>query len=149
MRSIISIALAILVCVSCATPEQVLKRAPVLAGLGDAKSSAIEVCRPEGERQYLARVRCPDGTTPTYRRIGSFGSRAELPKISNKEEEAAFLRRIISRVALSPGETDYHVVDGYEVACGAITRIVYMDMYHCSQDPPSTAPSGFTLAPPT
>lgn len=58
--------------------------------------------------------------------------------------EAMFERNLSGR-ALQPGELDHHVVDGYEVNCGAARRVLFMDMYHCNSAPPDGAPPGFTL----
>ncbi len=114
-------------------------------GLGDSQTTAIEVCKPPGERSYLDHLQCPDSSTPTYRRLGSFGSRNEPPKNLPEEQKAALLDRITSGAPLKPGETDYHIVDKFEVSCGDSKRFVYMDMYHCQQPPPSEAPIGFKL----
>lgn len=68
--------------------------------LGDSKNPIL--CNmPEGERAYLNRLRCEDGTIPTYERLGSYG------------------------------ESPYkNILDGYEVKCGEQTYMVFMDMYH-------------------
>jgi hypothetical protein len=57
---------------------------------------------PFGEREYLSRLRCPDGAAPSFSRDGSFGS----------------------------GE-DGHILDRYSVTCPSGFRArVFMDMYH-------------------
>lgn len=118
--------------------------------LGESKASAIEVCRPEGQRAYLSRLVCGDGASPHYRRVGSFGNRTELPNNANtlsKEEQNALLDSILGRTPRQAGEPDYHIVDVYEVACGSERRSLYMDMYHCDAQPPGEAPPGFTMRP--
>lgn len=115
------------------------------AAFGESKSAAIEVCKPSGQRAYLARLVCADGTRPTFSRIGSFGSRVEPPENMTKEQSNAVLEAMMTGRALKAGEADHHVVDGYEVSCGAVKRTIYMDMYHCQSAPPERAPAGFTL----
>ena len=68
--------------------------------LGD-KGNPVRVYRPTGQRVYLSRLTCADGSAPTFSRIGSFG--------------------------LGPYGT---IVDAYNVACGASASRVFMDMYH-------------------
>eukprot|EP01136_Pigoraptor_vietnamica_P043504 Opistho-1_new@1698 len=102
---------------------------PAATGLGDSKASAIEVCMPAGERAYLASLMCPSGQAPTFKRIGSMGSRTDPPKNLSKEQEQQLVEQLLSRRALAPGETDYHVIDAYELSCGEAKRTVYMDMY--------------------
>ena len=128
----------------CASSTQVADP-KTTAGLGDSKATAIEVCRPMGQRAYLSRLVCADGTRPTFNRIGSFGSRMPEPKNMSKEQSSAVLEAMLSGRALKPGEIDLHIVDGYEVSCGAVKRTLYMDMYHCQSAPPERAPAGFTL----
>ena len=41
--------------------------------LGHAKNP-VHVSRPAGERDYLERLRCRDGTPPAYERLGSTGN---------------------------------------------------------------------------
>lgn len=56
---------------------------------------------PTAQRDYLARLRCPDGKAPQHRRTGNIGY----------------------------GIYGYHV-DRYEVTCGEHTSLVHMDLYH-------------------
>lgn len=77
----------------------------------------VRVGGPEGERAYLARLRCAGGAAPRIgaRReagIGAFGS----------------------------------VVGSYDVLCGDANAPVVFDMYH-EEHVESRAPAGFTLAP--
>lgn len=128
----------------CTSPTQVADP-KTTAGLGESKATAIEVCRPMGQRAYLSRLVCADGTRPTFNRIGSFGSRMPEPANMSKEQSGAVLEAMLTGRALKPGETDLHVVDGYEVSCGTVKRTIYMDMYHCHSAPPEQAPAGFTM----
>ncbi|MDE1467338.1 hypothetical protein [Aurantiacibacter sp. D1-12] len=70
---------------------------------------------PSGERAYLDRLRCADGSAPTYHRQGSGG-----------------------------GGRDGHIVDFYEVTCtGQEPVIVVMDMYHSNGE--NRPVPGFTI----
>jgi hypothetical protein len=110
-------------------------------GYGESQGTAIEVCHPDGERAYLARLVCPNGAPATFDRLGTYGPRNELPSDKPLSEQVASARRD----PLEPGEVDYHVVDGYEVACGTSKRLLYLDMYHCHQPAPTQAPPGYSL----
>lgn len=77
----------------------------------------VRVGGPDGERAYLARLRCADGTAPRIgaRReagVGAFGS----------------------------------VAGAYEVACGAAAGRIVFDMYH-EEHVETRAPEGFTRQP--
>jgi hypothetical protein len=81
------------------------------------RENPVRVGGPDGERAYLGRLRCPDGTAPRIgaRReagIGAFGS----------------------------------VVAAYELGCGADTARIVFDMYH-EEHVETRAPAGFTLRP--
>jgi hypothetical protein len=102
-----------------ASPEEELR---VLVAAADAHplgtiENPVRVGGPQGERAYLARLRCPDGGAPGIgaRReagVGAFGS----------------------------------IVAAYELSCaGAAARILF-DMYH-EEHVETRAPAGFTLAP--
>ena len=110
----------------------------VSPGLGDTKATAIEVCMPPGQRAYLNRLLCADGSKPSYFRVGNFGPRNEVPPNLSDEDQA---RLMLGK--LQPGDPDLHIVDGYQVSCGETKRMVYMDMYHCKQAPPTAVPAGF------
>jgi hypothetical protein len=118
---------------------------PPQEALGESKATAVEVCKPSGERAYLARLVCADGTRPTFVRQGSFGMRTAHFEDLPKEQQDELFKTMLSGRALKPGEKDYHVIDGYEVTCGQVKRIVYMDMYHCEASPPDKAPAGFRM----
>jgi len=111
------------------------------AGYGESRGAAIEVCNPDGERAYLERLVCPSGEPASFDRLGTYGPRNELLADQPLSEQIASARRD----PLKPGEADYHVVDGYEVACAASKRLLYLDMYHCHQAPPTKAPPGYSL----
>jgi hypothetical protein len=116
-------------------------RPPQDPGYGESLAEAVEVCKPDGERAYLARLVCPGGEPATFDRTGGAGTRHELPSDASLSEQVSSARRD----PLPPGEVDYHVVDGYAVACGDSKQMIYLDMYHCHQAAPTQAPPGFTL----
>jgi hypothetical protein len=84
--------------------------------LGTAENP-VRVGGPEGERAYLARLRCEGGAAPAIgaRReagVGAFGS----------------------------------VVAAFDVVCGGATTRILFDMYH-EEHVETRAPAGFALAP--
>jgi len=87
--------------------------------LGD-EANPVKADMPQGERAYLARLRCDDGQAPAFVRMGSFGV-----------------------------QHSSHVIDGYEVTCAGgqpARTVVFMDMYHPGHV--ETQPvAGFTLLP--
>ena len=117
---------------------------PPRTGPGESKATAIAVCMPEGERAYLARLRCPDGAPPAHRRAGSVGSRTPM---TGDADGARAAEQVSTGRPLEPGEPDFHVVDRYEVTCDESTRSVFLDMYHCGEPAPHIAPPGLSLAP--
>lgn len=119
---------------------------------GLTKEEAIEVCNPEGQRQYLARLICLDGEPPTFYRVGNFGMRNpldidEYADLTPQEQRELERRIMDSNRILQEGEIDIHIVDGYEVDCRDHKIMLYLDMYHCVQPVPEYAPAGFGLVP--
>lgn len=117
-----------------ASPEQLL--AELGLGVSDAeleravaaasahplgtRENPVRVGGPEGERAYIARLRCADGSAPTSARIGSAGV-------------GAFGT----------------IVDLYRVECGDAapgTVELVMDMYHAEHGE-DRAPQGFSIVP--
>jgi hypothetical protein len=83
-----------------------------------SRENPVRVGGPDGERAYIARLRCGDGSTP---RVGPRGSMGE----------GAF----------------GSIVDGYPLDCGAASpgrTTLVMDMYH-EEHRETRAPDGFTL----
>ncbi|HZI20051.1 MAG TPA: hypothetical protein VEY09_15810 [Pyrinomonadaceae bacterium] len=81
-----------------------------------AKTNPVRCEGPRGERQYLSRLRCPDGEPPQFSRIGSFGA----------------------------GPYG-NILDGYRVKCeGSDETTVFMDMYHRGHVEREAVP-GFTI----
>jgi hypothetical protein len=140
-------ALALLSCAQPGPPAQ----APSAGPPGASKASAIEVCLPPGEVDYLSRLVCENGQAPTFRRIGSFGTRTERPpNLSDAEfmKLAAGSMPWLRGAALKAGEPDFHMIDGYELLCSEAKRTVYLDMYHCAAGPTAATPEGFRLRSP-
>jgi hypothetical protein len=145
-RNLMAAAVAAFALWGCATaPSPQDSSAPPPPGFGETSDTAIEVCMPRGERAYLDLLQCSDGSPAAYRRVGNFGRRNNPPGNLSQEQQSELLLRTIGGAPLRPGEQDYHVVDGYEVSCGAVKRMIYTDMYHCHQAPPTEAPRGFQL----
>lgn len=115
------------------------------AAPGSTVASAIEVCEPEGERRYLARLVCPDRSHPQFERAGSVGERTPLPADMTEAQSERLVEALLAGKPLAPGEPDHHVVDRYRVVCGTRETSIYLDMYHCDRPPPRIAPAGFEL----
>ena len=102
-----------------ASPEEEMR---ALVAAADAHplgtiENPIRVGGPQGERAYLARLRCADGAAPRIgaRReagVGAFGS----------------------------------IVAAYELSCAGADGRILFDMYH-EEHVETRAPAGFTLAP--
>lgn len=83
-------------------PKPVDKSAADLSAPLGSKKNPVRCFMPGGEREYLRRLRCPDGKPPVFNRMGSFGS--------------------------GPYGT---IIDGYKVECASTpAATVFMDMYH-------------------
>lgn len=85
-----------------------------------SQENPVRAEMPQGQRSYLARLRCADGTVPQFERVGNFG--------------VGVYGRII---------------DGYEVLCEASTpekSMIFMDMYHPGHREAAAVP-GFTIEP--
>lgn len=83
-----------------------------------SKESPVRCDAPAGEREYLRRLRCPDGAPP----------------------------EILARASYGRGPYG-NVVDGYDVECsGGRKQRIYMDMYHHRHREMEPVP-GFTLLP--
>jgi len=136
---------ALVVLASCAAPGPTPTEAPEDPDYGFTKAKAIEVCSPNGQREYLLSLACPSGEAPRFRRIGSLGPRVDPPPESTgrslEQQVAEALRR--TTAPLKPGEPDYHIVDGYAARCGDKEVTLVLDMYHCGQPSPTRAPKGF------
>lgn len=121
--------------------------APQHAALGETRQTAIEVCKPGGQREYLSRLVCSGGDTPTFKRLGSVGMRDELPDDANEKTLLDAVEKSMSFESQPAGSRHFHAVDQYELTCGAQKHLVFMDMYHCGVPAPKTAPPGLSLRP--
>ena len=101
------------------TPEQEMQRLIAAANaypLGTIENP-VRVGGPEGERAYLARLTCADGTPLRV------GSRSDA------------------------GEGGFGAVaSAYAVSCGGTTRRIVFDMYH-AEHVENRAPAGFNIRP--
>lgn len=78
-------------------------------------ANPIRVAGPEGEQNYLHRLRCPDGSAPT---------------VGNREDGGV--------------DTYGSVTDAFSITCrGSVPVKLLMDMYH-EEHVETRAPSGFT-----
>jgi hypothetical protein len=87
--------------------------------LGSAENP-VRTEMPQGQRAYLARLRCADGKAPKFFREGNFGI----------------------------GVYD-NIVDGYRVTCEGsepASSLIYMDMYHGGHVETAAVP-GFVIMP--
>ena len=124
-----------------ASPEQT-PTTPPRQSAGLDRETALEVCKPPGEHAYLKRLRCTDGSTPTYSRRGSVGTRHP----ATEGDEERMLAQMDAQHSLSPGEIDLHILDLYDVVCPEKVYSLFLDMYHCRQPTPDVAPLGLALA---
>jgi len=86
-----------------------------------SRDNPVRADMPEGQRAYLARLRCGDGAAPAFERMGSYG--------------------------LGPFGS---IIDGYQVTCAVAElkeRQVFMDMYHSGHVELAPVP-GFAIVPP-
>ena len=90
-----------------AAATNVFKTSPAVAISGElgSESNPVRVLMPEGEREYLHRLRCDNGAPPAFERRGSAGF-GPYGKI----------------------------LDIYTVECPNKSSTIYMDMYHCSEE---------------
>jgi hypothetical protein len=82
------------------TPGKTTTDNPPADPLG-SQENPVRCDMPDGERAYLDRLRCPDGSRVRYQRLGSFTS-----------------------------EASDNMLDGYRILCGERETTIYMDMYH-------------------
>lgn len=148
MRTQFLFPLLLLLAACASTPDS--RPSPAAAPAADfglTRQTAIDVCQPTGQRAYLARLTCPNGRRPSFERIGSVGARQPIPDDMSEGELDRQLDDMVSGHASPTSGPDYHIIDAYSVACGTATTTLYLDMYHCGVEPPSTAPAGFGIDP--
>lgn len=68
-----------------------------------SSANPVKAAGPSGQWDFLSRLKCPGGISPSFERYGSFGRAA-----------------------------DQHTLDGYDVICAedGVHAFVFMDMYH-------------------
>lgn len=96
-----------------ANPEESVASAPL-----GSSSNPVKCDMPRGERAYIKRLNCPDGSTPKFVRRGSFHQ-----------------------------EHYPNILDAYSLTCGDKKYELSMDMYHRSYVEERAIP-GFTIDPP-
>src|SRR3546814_10564639 len=79
----------------CAAPGASVPTLPVPERYGLDPEQPVEVCRPEGERRYLARLICPSGEHPAFERTGNVGPRTPLPLDMRSEEHTSELQSLM------------------------------------------------------
>src|SRR3546814_8268373 len=85
----------------------------------------VEVCRPEGERRYLARLICPSGERPAFERTGNVGPRTPLPLDMSPAEQERLLADNMAMKPLSEGEVDHHRSEEHTSELQSLMRILY------------------------
>jgi hypothetical protein len=143
MRQYVPLVLLLSACSTAPAPSSVPAQASATSP-GSTRETAIEVCKPTGERDYLRRLRCADGSAPEFSRNGSYGTRTPM---KSAEDEKMAQDQALGGTPVPPGGPDFHVLDVYEIRCGDTAVEVFIDMYHCDQPPPAQAPAGFTIVP--
>lgn len=78
-------------------------------------------------------------------RAGSVGPRTPIPPDLSEAAADKLLRDNMAMKPLRAGAADHHWIDAYTVTCGSADTTLFMDMYHCSSEPPDFAPTGFDI----
>jgi hypothetical protein len=108
-------------------------------GFGLSKGRAAEVCLPPGEKAYLGKLLCEDGSRPRLTRAGNVGTRMQ-PIDPN---DPRILLQMDAEVPIKKGEADLHIVEAVEAECGPTQKYtLYIDVYHCPAqgEPPPPLP---------
>ena len=143
--ALVAIALGLAGCASAAKSGGAASGGP--SGLGLGKTTPIEVCSAKGEQEYLARLRCADGSRPEVGHRSSVGLRDPFDSKPAQLDEGSFKRSMDPNRKLEAGERDPHIVDAFPLSCGGTKLTVYLDMYHCAAAAPREAPEGFLFSP--
>jgi hypothetical protein len=107
-------------------------------GYALSKGQAAKVCLPPGERAWLGKLLCEDGSRPRLTRLGNVGSRT--PPVNPNDPR--LLLQMDAELPIRRGEADLHIVEAVEGECGQAKYTVYVDMYHCPPqgEPPPPLP---------
>ncbi len=98
------------------TERQDIDEAAILSKPLGSRGNPVRAFMPEGQRDYLRRLRCEDRKRPKFHRTGSYG----------------------------PGPWG-SIIDGYEVSCkDGFSVLIFMDMYHPDYRE-TEAVEGFTI----
>jgi hypothetical protein len=86
-----------------------------------ARENPVRVSRPQGQRAYLARLRCADGSAPVFERsgnlgVGVFGNIVDRYVVECKGSEPATSEVVMDMYHL--GRTEDRAVPGFTVAGG-------------------------------
>jgi hypothetical protein len=112
------------------------------SGLGLSKETPIEVCGPNGELEYVRRLRCPDGSGVRSQRTGNMGARSE---VKTSEDWAAAQKQSESSAPIPAGQRDFHLLDGFTAECAERKSFLYLDPYHCPERQNQGPPPGFSV----
>jgi hypothetical protein len=98
------------------TERQNIDEAAILSKPLGSRTNPVRAFMPEGQHEYLSRLRCADRKRPKFSRTGSYG----------------------------PGPWG-SIIDGYEVSCkDGFSVLIFMDMYHPDYRE-TQAVEGFTI----
>lgn len=102
---------------------------PGRGGLGATPEQAILCHDPDGERAYLARLRCPSGEPYSYQRVSSLRAKCREPDTHQQP--------------IGSAHTGLVSIDLYqlECGCGAHRGELHFDMYHPGANAGAPAPS--------
>ncbi|MEO0907229.1 MAG: hypothetical protein AAFY07_06850 [Pseudomonadota bacterium] len=86
-----------------------------------SEKNPVRADMPQGQRAYLARLRCADGNPPSYSRMGSTGA-APFGRIVDAYEvlceSSAPKRSEIMLDMYHPGHVETQAVDGFTIVPG-------------------------------
>lgn len=109
------------------------------------RENAVEVCLPEGARDYINNLVCPAGETPDTKLLGNAGPRSYFTEEYSDNLGDRLLDRMTAVGEVPLGEPDIHIVDAYSIKCGRTEHIIFIDRYHCQAPKLVRAPKDFSL----
>jgi hypothetical protein len=84
-----------------------------------SRQNPVRAEMPAGQRAYLARLRCSNGTAPTFERVGNLGAGvfgSIVDQFDVRCQNSAPLRTIIVMDMYFPGHVETRPVDGFTLA---------------------------------
>lgn len=84
-----------------------------------SKLNPVRADMPNGQRAYLARLRCANGTAPTYERIGNVGAGvfgSIIDQFDLRCQNSAPLRSIVFMDMYFAGHVETRPADGFKIA---------------------------------